>query len=95
MCGANAIRGHRLVCFRNNLQKCPLIGHNERPGGRDLGTCLSVFNSDGSKDVIRITDAVQGWNVALICAIFTWGTVRKCVSANLIGEKRISKEVDY
>jgi hypothetical protein len=34
-----------------------------------LGTCLSVFNSDRSKNVIRIANAIQRWNVAFICVI--------------------------
>jgi len=34
--------------------------------GSGKKTHLSVFHPDGSKDVVRITNAIQRWNVALI-----------------------------
>lgn len=86
-CGAKTIRRHRLVCLRKDLQKVSVSRpKRERPRTE---TCLSVFNSDGSKNVVRITNAIQRWNVAFICVGFLFisrGAVVRAMSANLTGK---------
>ena len=53
-------------------------------------TCLSVFDSDGSKNVVRITDAIQRWNVAFICVGFIYFT--RCSRAS--NERQSNRQIE-
>ena len=70
MGSAKAIRGHDLVRLREDLQNArhDLYGQTKKKKGRawEMRPYLSVFHPDGSKDVVRITDAIQRRNVTLI-----------------------------